>query len=55
LVQGLTSFTILHGKGHGILQQGIHDYLKMSPHVKEYYFARPEEGGSGKTVVILKV
>lgn len=55
LVQGLTSFTILHGKGHGILQQGIHDYLKMSPHVENYYFSRPEEGGSGKTVVILKL
>ena len=55
LVQGITSFTILHGKGHGILQQGIHDYLKMSPYVKDYYFTRPEEGGTGKTVVILKV
>jgi DNA mismatch repair protein MutS2 len=54
VVQGISSFTILHGKGHGILQQGIHDYLKQNPYVREYHFARPEEGGSGKTIVILK-
>lgn len=54
VVQGIRSFTILHGKGQGILQQAIHDYLKHHPHVQEYHFARPEEGGSGKTVVIMK-
>lgn len=54
LVQGITSFTIIHGKGNGILQKGIHDYLKKSSFVQEYYFAKPEQGGSGKTVVILK-
>jgi DNA mismatch repair protein MutS2 len=55
VVQGFASFTILHGKGHGILQEGIHDYLKQNPYVTECHFARPEEGGSGKTIVILKV
>ncbi len=54
VVQGVGSFTILHGKGHGILQQAIHEYLKNNPNVQEYHFARPEEGGSGKTVVIMK-
>jgi DNA mismatch repair protein MutS2 len=54
VVRGVGSFTILHGKGHGILQQAIHEYLKNNPNVREYHFARPEEGGSGKTVVIMK-
>jgi DNA mismatch repair protein MutS2 len=54
VVQGVKSFTILHGKGHGILQTGIHEFLKSSPHVQEYHFASPEQGGSGKTIVVLK-
>jgi DNA mismatch repair protein MutS2 len=54
LVHGLREFGIVHGKGEGILQKGIHDYLRDAPAVSEYGFAVPEDGGTGKTRVTLK-
>ncbi|MEN6477224.1 MAG: Smr/MutS family protein [Rectinema sp.] len=53
-LQNLSLFSIIHGTGEGILGKGIHDYLKGNPAVADYHFARPEEGGYGKTVVRLK-
>ena len=53
LVSGLSEFHVIHGKGEGILQRGIHQYLKAHRHVREYFFATPEEGGFGKTTVRL--
>jgi DNA mismatch repair protein MutS2 len=52
---GLREFSIVHGKGDGILQQGIHNYLKTCSYIKDYYFSRQEEGGFGRTVVILNL
>jgi len=54
VLSGLKNFAIIHGKGHGILQKGVHDYLKSNPAVADYYFARPELGGFGRTEVVLK-
>jgi DNA mismatch repair protein MutS2 len=54
LLSGLKTFSVIHGKGSGILQKGIHDYLKKEPAVEDYYFSRPELGGFGRTEVILK-
>ena len=54
ILSGLKNFAIIHGKGHGILQKGVHDYLRSNPAVADYYFARPELGGFGKTEVVLK-
>jgi DNA mismatch repair protein MutS2 len=51
VVRGLPEFSVIHGLGEGILQRGIHRYLRESRLVKDYYFASPEEGGFGKTVV----
>ncbi len=45
---------VIHGKGDGILQRGVHDYLKSQSVVADYYFSRPEDGGYGKTMVTLK-
>jgi len=50
----LSLFSIIHGTGEGILGRGIHELLKVHPAVRDYYFARPEEGGFGKTVVHMK-
>ncbi|MBN1697406.1 MAG: endonuclease MutS2 [Spirochaetales bacterium] len=55
IIRGLREFSIIHGKGDGILQQGVHRYLKKCPVVSDYHFSRPEEGGFGKTIVILEV
>lgn len=53
-LQGLSLFQILHGTGEGVLGRGVQDYLRNHPGVAEYHFARPEEGGYGKTIVRLK-
>jgi DNA mismatch repair protein MutS2 len=53
-LQGLGLFQLLHGTGEGVLGKGIHEYLRAHPAVADYHFARPEEGGYGKTVVRLK-
>ena len=47
-------FSVIHGKGDGILQQAVSDYLSHSPVVQSFDFAPPEDGGTGKTYVTLK-
>ena len=54
LVWGLGEFSVIHGKGTGILQEGIRNYLKENGTVTDYHFARPEAGGFGKTIVRLR-
>jgi DNA mismatch repair protein MutS2 len=54
LLSGLGAFAVIHGKGDGILQRAVHEFLKSHPAVADYYFARPELGGAGRTEVILK-
>jgi DNA mismatch repair protein MutS2 len=53
-LHGLGEFSVVHGKGDGILQKGVHEWLKQEPAVADYYFSRPEMGGFGRTEVILK-
>jgi DNA mismatch repair protein MutS2 len=53
-IQNLSLFSIIHGTGEGVLGKGIQDYLRNHAAVAEYHFARPEEGGYGKTIVRLK-
>ncbi|MFR3817031.1 MAG: endonuclease MutS2 [Fusobacterium varium] len=45
---------IIHGKGTGALREGILNYLKKCPYVKEYRIGGHGEGGLGCTVVTLK-
>jgi DNA mismatch repair protein MutS2 len=54
VLSGLQEFAVVHGKGDGILQRGVHEYLKHQNQVADYYFSRPELGGFGRTEVILK-
>ena len=53
LLHGLSEFSVVHGKGDGILQKGVHEMLKKDPAVADYYFSRPELGGFGRTEVLL--
>ncbi|MFA6505481.1 MAG: endonuclease MutS2 [Treponemataceae bacterium] len=53
-ISGLYEFSVIHGKGDGVLQRAVHEYLKSQAVVADYYFARPEDGGYGKTFVVLK-
>ncbi len=43
--------SIIHGHGTGALRKGVQNYLKKSPHVKNYRFGGDGEGGVGVTVV----
>ena len=48
------TFSVIHGKGDGILQQAVQDYLSNCSAVEAFTFAPPEDGGSGKTYVTLR-
>lgn len=54
VIHNFKEFSVIHGKGNGILQQMVHNHLKELDAVKEFHFAKPEDGGSGKTYVTLK-
>jgi DNA mismatch repair protein MutS2 len=54
LVLGLKEISVIHGKGDGILQRGIHDYLESQNIVADYHFSHPDLGGFGRTEVELK-
>jgi DNA mismatch repair protein MutS2 len=54
MVSGLWNFAVIHGKGDGILQRGVHEYLKNRTSVEDFHFSRPELGGFGRTEVTLK-
>jgi DNA mismatch repair protein MutS2 len=53
LIHNFNTFAIIHGYGDGILQNGIHKFLKTQSQVKDYRFANPNDGGMGKTYVTL--
>ena len=53
LLAGLHQFSILHGKGEGILRHAIHRYLEHHRAVVEFGPALPHLGGDGKTMVTL--
>jgi DNA mismatch repair protein MutS2 len=52
-IHSFKNFSVIHGKGNGILQRSVHDFLEHYPAVKDYHFATPEDGGFGKTYVEL--
>lgn len=53
-IENFKNFSVIHGKGNGILQQNVQDFLSHYPTVKEFHFAPPEDGGFGKTYVTLR-
>jgi len=53
-IAGLQKVTIIHGRGEGILREGLQDMFKKHKHVKTFYRGHYNEGGDGVTVVELK-
>ncbi|MBQ6583007.1 MAG: Smr/MutS family protein, partial [Mogibacterium sp.] len=51
---GMPSVTIVHGRGEGILREGIRKELKKNKHVKSFKTAPYNQGGDGATIVELK-
>lgn len=54
LLAGYSQVTIVHGKGTGVLRQGITTYLKKHPSVKSFELAPQNLGGSGATIAYFK-
>jgi len=53
VARGLHEVEIIHGKGEGILQKLVNEYLEQRQEVKEFDIAPWDGGGSGCTVVKL--
>ncbi len=53
IMANMKSFEVIHGHGEGVLKNGVHNLLRSHPAVDKFEFAIPEEGGYGKTIVML--
>lgn len=54
VLSGAGIITVIHGKGTGVLRQGIHKRLKSHPSVKSFRLGLFGEGEDGVTIVELK-
>ncbi|ACN98835.1 MutS2 protein [Sulfurihydrogenibium azorense Az-Fu1] len=54
LLQGLTTFKIIHGYGTGVLRKAVREYLDKLPYKVRYEDAPYHEGGMGATIVYLE-
>ncbi len=54
LLKNRKSFSIIHGKGTGILMRSMHRILKEHPLIAHAQYADESDGGAGKTYVYLK-
>ena len=53
-MSGLGQVRVIHGRGSGVLQKGLHDLFRRHAHVESFAFAGYREGGEGATVVTLR-
>lgn len=51
---GLNEFTIIHGKGTGVLRKAVQQHLKSYPSIKSYRLGVYGEGEDGVTIAELK-
>jgi DNA mismatch repair protein MutS2 len=54
-VAGHFHLRVVHGHGKGILMRALHEMFTSHPHVEKFYPAPPSEGGTGATIVELKL
>ena len=48
---GLTTLTVIHGKGTGVLRRAVGDFLKNDRRVKTHRIGNYGEGDAGVTIV----
>ncbi len=53
-IAGLDKTTVVHGRGEGILREGIRKMLRRNKHVESFEKPPYNEGGEGATIVILR-
>lgn len=51
ILLSISEFTIIHGKGDGILRKVLRDYLKSIREIKDLNEGHPDRGGAGMTIV----
>lgn len=51
---GLKEVTVIHGRGEGILKNGLQQMMRHHKHVKGFHKGSYDEGGDGVTIVQLK-
>lgn len=54
LRMGISEFTVIHGKGTGVLRSAVREYLKKSQYVKTHRLGTFGEGEDGVSIVTLK-
>ena len=55
LVSSIPEVRLIHGSGMGVLRRALSDWLASQPYVSEFHPAAPNQGGSGVTIVTLKI
>ena len=53
-MSSLNQVEIIHGKGTGVLREGVSKFLKKHKHIKEFRLGAFNEGGDGVTIVKFK-
>ena len=54
VMAGLKEFTIIHGKGTGVLRSAVQQHLKRHPQIKSYRLGTFGEGENGVTIAETK-
>jgi DNA mismatch repair protein MutS2 len=55
VLAALPKVRVVHGHGMGILRKALWEMFATHPHVEKYYAAEQREGGTGATIVELRI